>query len=327
MKPNFPHSPGGMHKQDVVNLILFLGCALALWFAYDRMVLRPRAEAMRIQTIQAEKTRAAPLEAGSPQPAKIRAISEVVAEGPRIALESDQLSGSIALKGARIDDVALKNFSTTLQGKERVTLYAPSGTKEPYYAETGWIAEDAAIALPDRNTVWKNVSGQARLTPQTPVTLEWDNGAGLTFRRKLEIDPAYLVTVTQGVTNNSGKPVTLYPYAAITRKGIPQHDQTIGYEGPIGYVGDELYEIKYGKVLENPDQIVEGFNGWIGMSQKYWLTALIPDQATRNTFRFTAVPAPEEDDSLFQVDSRGAAVTLPNGGTGETVSHIFMGAK
>ncbi len=325
--PNNPNS-SGMHPQDMRNLIIFLICSLLLWFAFDKLVLKPRLENAKQQEAIA-KTNAANTAAlpGAEDANKIRPREEVVAGGNRVKIDSKQLSGTLSLTGARIDDIELKNFFTTLDGTEKVTLFSPSGTETPYYAESGWIADDVALKVPTKDTVWKKTSSAASLTPETPLVLQWDNGAGVTFERKIEIDPEYMFTVTQTVSNKSGNAITLYPYGAITHKGIPAHSTTVGYEGPIGYVGEDLHQIKYGKLIKEPNQSFTGTNGWIGLSQKYWLTTIIPDQKEQHTYRFSAVPAEPEAKSLFQVDARGEARVVQNGATVESVSHVFAGAK
>lgn len=320
-------SGGGMHKQDTRNLIIFLLCSLVLWFAFDRMVLKPKLEEARRAQVVAQQNAKAASAPSAENVNKIRPRADVLAEGTRISLASSQLSGTISTTGNRIDDVELKNFFTNLEETKPVSIYSPTGTEAPYYAETGWIADDASVSVPGKSTTWKKVSKDATLTPDAPLVLEWDNGSGVTFERKIAIDPNFLFTVTQKATNNSGKAITLYPYSAITHKGIPVHDQTVGYEGPIGYVNEDLHEIKYKKLLKEPNQSFEGNTGWIGISQKYWLTSVIPDQKEKHVFRFTSVPTEPEEQSLFQVDARGDARTIENGQSAESMSHVFVGAK
>lgn len=319
-------TPNGMHPQDLRNLIIFMVCSVLLWFAFDRMVLKPRMEAAHQQ---------AALQAAKPSPSATvgsdnntpRPRAEIVAEGTRVQLESKELAGTISLTGARIDDVELKNYFTTLNGTEPVTIYSPFGTEHPYYAENGWIADDTSVPVPGKNTTWKKVSKDKTLTSDTPLILEWDNGQGLVFERRIEIDPAFMFTVTQKVTNKSGKAVTLYPYSSVTRKGIPNHSTTVGYEGPVGYIGEDLHEIKYDKLIKEPNQSFDGGNGWIGFSEKYWMTSVIPEQKGVHTYRFTSVPAEPKETSLFQVDTRGAGQVIENGAAVESKSHVFVGAK
>ena len=165
-----------------------------------------------------------------------------IASAPRVKIDSPRLSGSISLKGARIDDLSLVQFHETVDPTSpAIVLYSPSGTEHPYYAEFGWVAASGStVRMPDRNTIWQQ-EGSGSLTPGNPVTLKYDNGEGLTFRRTIAIDDRYLFTIKDDVTNVGNAPVTLYPFALISRHGTPQvagyyilHEGLIGY---IGYVG------------------------------------------------------------------------------------------
>ncbi len=325
---NDNNSPNGMHPQDIRNLIIFLACSVVLWFGFDHFVMKPRVEAARQQAaIMAAKPAPTSNETANAEAKTIRPRFEIVSEAGRVKFASSQIEGTISLTGGRIDDVQLKNYFTKLHGNEPVTMYSPLGTENPYYAENGWIADDSSTAVPDKNAVWKKISKEEELTPSAPLVLQWDNGSGLVFERKIEIDDNFMFSVTQKVTNNSDKAVTVYPYAAVTRKGIPHHDSSVGYEGPIGYVGEELHEIKYKKLIKEPNQSFEGNNGWIGFGEKYWMSSVIPDQTSKHTYRFTSVPAEPEEKSLFQVDVRGEGVVVEKGASAESKSHVFVGAK
>ena len=163
-----------------------------------------------------------------------------IAASPRIKIETPRLSGSIALKGARVDDLSLEKFRDTVDPKSpAIVLFSPSNTAHPYYAEFGWVAASGSTAqLPDRDTVWQQ-EGSGALSPSNPVTLKWDNGEGLTFRT-IAIDDRYLFTVKDDVTNVGSAPVTLYPFALISRHGTPEvSGYYILHEGLIGYLGEK----------------------------------------------------------------------------------------
>src|SRR5450755_2428796 len=225
-----------------------------------------------------------------------------IASAARVKIDTPRLTGSISLKGARIDDLALVKFRETVDpASPPVVLYSPSGTASPYYAEFGWVAASgSAVKIPDYNTVWQQ-EGSDSLTPSTPVTLKYDNGDGLTFRRTLAIDDRYLFTIKDDVTNVGNAPVTLYPFALISRHGTPQvSGYYILHEGLIGYLGDQgLQEYGYKKIddaspLEgSPD--AKGFkwtatNGWLGITDKYWASALLPDTNAKLQARFFSRP-------------------------------------
>src|SRR5882672_10126658 len=158
------------------------------------------------------------------QPATVAPVGRdtAIAAGPRIKIDTPRLSGSIALKGARIDDLSLVQFRDTVDPlSPAIVLFSPSGTAEPYYAEFLWIPASGSTAkIPGSDTVWQQ-EGSNSLTQTTPVILKYDNGDGLTFRRTIAVDDRYLFTVKDDVTNVGNAPVTLYPYALISRGGTP----------------------------------------------------------------------------------------------------------
>src|ERR1700712_1042761 len=188
------------------------------------------------------------------QPASAAAVVDrdaAIASGPRVKIETPRLSGSIALKGARIDDLSLVQFRETVDpASPAIVLYSPSGTAAPYYAEFGWVpASGSTVRLPDQNTVWQQ-EGSGSLSPSSPVILKYDNGDGLTFRRTIAIDERYLFTVKDEVTNIGTAPVTLYPFALISRHGSPHVEgYYILHEGLVGYLGEQgLQELGYKKI-------------------------------------------------------------------------------
>src|SRR6266700_1544696 len=177
------------------------------------------------------------------QPASAAPVNRetAIASAPRIRIDTPRVSGSISLKGARIDDLALVQFRETVDPKSpAIVLFSPSNTAEPYYAEFGWVpASGMTVKLPDQNTLWQQ-EGTNPLTPNIPVTMKYDNGDGLTFRRTIAIDDRYLFTVKDEVTNVGNAPVTLYPFALISRHGTPQvAGYYILHEGLVGYLGDQ----------------------------------------------------------------------------------------
>ena len=176
---------------------------------------------------------------------------EAIAASPRVKIETPSVVGSIALKGARIDDLSLVKFRETVDPHSPpIVLYSPSGTADPYYAEFGWVGGAGSnVRLPDQNTLWQQESSGS-LTPSNPLVLKYDNGEGLTFRRTISVDDRYLFTIKDEVNNVGNAPVTLYPYALISRHGTPQvSGYYILHEGLIGYLGDEgLQQYTYKKI-------------------------------------------------------------------------------
>jgi YidC/Oxa1 family membrane protein insertase len=260
--------------------------------------------------------------------ASIVARDTAIAATPRIKISTPRLSGSIALKGARIDDLALIQFRETVNpASPPIILFSPSGTAEPYYAEFGWVpASGSTVRLPDRDTQWQQ-EGSGDLTPTTPVTLKYDNGDGLTFRRTISIDDKYLFTLKDDVSNVGSAPVTLYPFALISRHGAPPvSGYYILHEGLVGYLGDKgLQEYGYKKIDDDKVVNFKVTNGWLGITDKYWASALLPDTNAQLQARFSSNPVGAI--RTYQTDYLLDPQTIAIGGTGTANARLFAGAK
>ena len=250
---------------------------------------------------------------------------DALAAAPRIEVASPHLKGSISLAGGRIDDMTLTGYHETTDPESPIiTLLSPQGSKGAYFAEFGWIGPEGST--PDRDTLWH--ADRDRLTPETPVTLTWDNGQGLLFTRRIALDKNYMFTVTQQVVNQGGTDVELLPYSLINRTDTPD---ILGFyilhEGLLGVFDGTLSEIDYTDLHEDEGgtQTFESTGGWIGITDKYWLVALVPDQKKTVETSFTS--GTRGDTTLYQADFLGEAETLPRGGLLEARSHLFAGAK
>src|SRR3984885_4700981 len=265
------------------------------------------------------------VQAGSVAPVSREAA---IAASPRVKIDSPRLAGSISLKGARIDDLSLVQFRETVDPPSpAIVLYSPSGTEEPYYAEFGWVAASGtSVKMPDQNTVWQQETGGS-LTPNHPVTLKYENGDGLTFRRTVAIDDRYLFTIKDDVTNVGSAPVTLYPFALISRHGTPQvSGYYILHEGLIGYLGDQgLQEYTYKKIDEAKAVSFKVTNGWLGITDKYWASALLPDTNASLHAKFSSNLVGTKHN--YQTDYLEDAQTIAIGGTGSANARLFAGAK
>ena len=250
-----------------------------------------------------------------------------LAASPRVKIETPTVVGSISLKGARIDDLSLEKFRETVDPHSPpIVLFSPSDTAEPYYSEFGWVpAAGSTVRLPDQNTIWQE-EGSGPLTPSSPVVLKYDNGEGLIFRRTISVDDRYLFTVKDEVTNTSNAPVTLYPYALISRGGHPPvSGYSILHEGFIGYLGDEgLQELTYKKVDEKSYSWTNVTDAWLGMTDKYWAAALLPDT---NQTLLQAHFSTGGQQKRYQADYLLPAQTINIGGTGSANARVFAGAK
>jgi YidC/Oxa1 family membrane protein insertase len=245
-------------------------------------------------------------------------------QSPRVVIHSPALSGSLALKGARIDDLLLNKYRETLAANSpNVELLHPAGTARPYYAEFGWLG-DRSIKLPDRNTVW--TADRSELSPGKPVTLSWDNGAGLVFEQRIELDNDYVFTVTQRVRNAGDADITLAPYGLVSRTGQPDIlDFYILHEGLLGVINDTLQEIDYSDLVEGGPKRFETTGGWLGITDKYWLAAVIPDQKSHVRVSFNSAKAGTVD--KFQADFLMDGRVVPKGGVIEVTNRLFAGAK
>ncbi|AQQ07212.1 membrane protein insertase YidC [Roseibium algicola] len=250
-----------------------------------------------------------------------------LAASQRVTIDTPSLEGSLNLKGGRLDDIRLKDYHETVdKSSPTIVLFSPSGSPKPYYADYGWVGDPGSnIALPGPDTIW-SIDGETTLTPSTPVTLSWDNGAGLTFKRTFSVDDNYMFTVNQAVENTGADAVTLYPYGLIARKGMPETKGIyILHEGLLGVFGAEgLKEVDYDDLMEESSiRPAKVDQGWLGITDKYWAATLIPTpgQEFQPGFSHSATT------DVFQADYLGNGVTIAGGSTGESSSYLFAGAK
>ncbi|MBR1217416.1 membrane protein insertase YidC [Bradyrhizobium sp. U87765 SZCCT0131] len=251
-----------------------------------------------------------------------------LAAAPRVKIDTPRVSGSISLKGGRIDDVSLLKYRETVDpNSPAIVLFEPSGAPNPYYAEFGWVGASGTTAkLPDQSTLWTQ-NGSNALTPTTPVVLTWNNGEGLTFKRTISIDENYLFSLKDDVSNAGSAPVTLYPYALISRHGMPQvAGYYILHEGLIGVMGDQgLQEFNYKKIDEEKKKEFKATNAWLGITDKYWAATLLPDAAANVQARFSSNVTGNV--KTYQTDYLLDPVTVAVGGNGSANARLFAGAK
>ncbi len=195
----------------------------------------------------------------------------------RIYFENDNIKGSISLEGAAIDDLIFKKYKKKIDSDEKVTLLNPKKTSLGYYIETGWVSNSKNIDLPNNNSIWK-LEGNSKLTPKDNVKIIWENKQGLIFEKIISIDNQYLFTVTQKIKNVSDNIYNFYPYGQIVRTELPEIiDFFILHEGPIGVFDDQLVEKDYKDILD--EKFSKNVNeGFLGITDKYWLTSLIPEK-------------------------------------------------
>ena len=194
----------------------------------------------------------------------------------RIKIENNNIIGSLTLEGGLIDDISFKNHKQNLENNKNVEFLNPSQAENGFYVETGWTSIGSKIKVPSKNSIW-SVSGNNILRENKPVILQWNNGEGIIFKKQIELDNKYLFKISQQVQNNTNSQIELYPYAQITRNKIPDDIQNfyISHEGFIGVFDEELKEDDYDDI-EEKKIVREADEGWFGITDKYWMTALIP---------------------------------------------------
>lgn len=253
-----------------------------------------------------------------------------LAASSRVVIDTEDLHGSINLTGARLDDLELKQYRETVDPNSPIiTLLTPAGAPNAYFAEQGWVpASGASIAVPDGKSVWTVEGANTTLTAATPVTLRWDNGAGLVFRRTFAVDEHYLFTVTQAVENNTGGDVALFPYARIARHGTPKvANFFIQHEGPHGVLGDNnLISKKYTDLQKDQQARFDNTSGWLGFSDKYWATAALakPDASINALFSWKNTGTYDDYQTSFVETT---PVVVAPGATASHESYLFAGAK
>jgi YidC/Oxa1 family membrane protein insertase len=252
---------------------------------------------------------------------------EALAQSPRVPIQTPRLGGSIALKGGRIDDLSLTQYRETVDPKSPpIVLLAPSGSPHPFYADFGWIgAAGANVKRPDENTLWTQ-QGSGPLTVDRPVTLVYDSGEGLEFRRTISVDDKYLFTVKDEVTNKGTAPVALHPFGLISRHGTPKLEgYMISHEGMIGVLAGAVQEQTYDKLEKNKKFEFPSTTGWLGITDKYWAATLLPDPTAKLNARFLfGQTGPIK---TYQADYFLDPVTIAPGATATASGRLFAGAK
>ena len=334
--------------EDKRNLIIAIGVIFVLLIGWQFLMpaLFPADERPRRVAEQPAPGTAPPsldqmvTDVGDPAQAELR---QAGIESPRIQIESPRLSGSIARLGGRIDSITLLDYREEADEESpNIVLLQPRDAARPYFADFGWITAAQDIALPQPDTLW--AADKSTLAPGRPVTLRWDNGAGLQFTRKIDIDENFVFTVTQSVLNTTGAPLALTPYSRIARFSdatesiLPFKPLFIFQDGALGVFGEDYRDADYEDMRDAYDAAVanpragqdyhyEATGGWMGLTDKYWLVALIPDQQIpfRGSFEYVPIDGGAEDS--FQTIYEAEPLTVYPGQSISLTSHLFTGAK
>ncbi|SDR63174.1 protein translocase subunit yidC [Rhizobiales bacterium GAS113] len=332
---------------DKRNLFTAIGLSLLVligwqYFVTPRFITKPAPiEAQDGKTVEGktvaapEGTPPVPATPGAPAaPAAVvpgaapqLARGEALKASPRVAIRNGHLAGSIALKGARIDDLTLTSYRETPDpASPNIVLFSPSHTEGAFYADFGLLpgANGAAGDTPGADTLWQ--ANGAELTPATPLTLTWTNPQGVEFKREIGIDDNYMFSVTDTVTNRGPQALTVFPYAAVVRQGTPQvSGYYVLHEGLVGYIGNVgLEEWTYAKLDKEGVKSYAGSGGFVGITDKYWAAAVIPDQSKSYDARFVATTTGAK---AYQADLREGELDVAPGASATTSSRLFAGAK
>ncbi len=322
-----------MNDGNNKNLLIAMVLSLLVFAGWQYFIVTPqqKAEAARQQQL-AKQDKATPPRApnvpaaAAPSPHLTRDAA-LKAGGPRIAINTPMVDGSIRLTGAKLDDLRLKAYHVDLDPRSpEIVLLAPKSTDYPYYAGFGWVGQ--GVKTPDDNSVWRQTSGTV-LAPGKPVTLRWDNGQGLVFTRVIAIDDKYMFTVADSVANASEKPVTLYPYGAVDRQGIPKDESNLYlHVGFVGIVNNKEEDANYKDFKEpgTPPKSYSSTGGWLGITDKYWMAAIVPPQNEHFDGQYLGTKTSTGVDA-YQANYRLGARTIAAGGQVSVTHRLFAGAK
>jgi YidC/Oxa1 family membrane protein insertase len=335
-----------MNDQKNTILAIVLSAIVLIGWQYfigmPQMERQRQEQLLKQQQTQAQPPQTAPSAAPAPQgaaprppgqadvttPAEQKSREVALAASERIPIDTPEIKGSIALKGGRIDDISLVRYRETVDPKSpAIVLLSPSGSPHPFYAEFGWVGGAGAnVKAPGPDTVWQR-EGAGSLAPGRPISLVYDNGEGLKFRRTIAVDDKYLFTLRDEVANSGSAPMTLYPYALVSRHGLPQ---TSGYyilhEGMIGVMGDQgLQEVTYKTIDDKKSLVFKATDAWMGITDKYWAATLLPNTDAQVQAHFFA--SETGGVKTYQTDYLLDPKTVAPGATGTADARLFAGAK
>jgi len=311
---------------DTRNLIAAICLSMSVLIGYQILFGEPTQQNVKKEQKLVDKNNEPSIELPKDNNTSLTEVTKKTRNIDRINIINDELQGSISLLGARIDDLVLKKYRKTLDPEsDQIRFLKKIDEREPFFIQFGWSSPNKN-KVPNGNTVWKG--SKSSLDPNNPVTLTWKNGEGLKFSQIISIDDNYMIKVIQKVKNETNNSVNLYPYGLIRRSGEPKTtDFFVLHEGPLGVFDGSLKEHSYSDLKETGQKGMsiktEENGGWIGITDKYWMAALIPDQNTNSNFTFRYV----NNSASYQTDFLGELSKIPANGEIEIVSRVFSGAK
>jgi YidC/Oxa1 family membrane protein insertase len=318
-------------QNDSKNMMLFAISVVVLLAVYQFFVLAPATKKREAEAkARAQAEAQAKRNVNAPPTVLTVPRAQALAASPRVAIDSPALQGSVALKGARIDDLVLKQYAQTLEpGSPRVELFRPEGAEHAYFAEFGWTGANLG-GLPGSETSWTLASGPGALSPAHPVVLTFSSPQGLKFTRTISVDDKYMFTVADQVANQGGAPVTISPYATVQRRGLPADILTAinVHQGAVGWLGEDKPDLKmsnYKDWKKKGEINIASKGGWAAITDKYWMAALLPDQREKVRTAFRVTPVQNVD--VYDASFLGEARTLAPGQQVSVQTRMFAGAK
>ncbi|MDC0967902.1 membrane protein insertase YidC [Alphaproteobacteria bacterium] len=305
------------------NLFLAIVISMAIIFGFQLLV--PQPEKAPISEEQTFEENSVELSIQNTNTQIVINRDEVISSSGRVIFDNGKIKGSINLEGGFIDDLVLEEFRETLDPtSDLIEFLNPLGSQDAYYLDTGWVSSDNTLELPNNKSIWK--TDKTSMDVDDPVKLFWTNSQGITFEKIISLDENYLFNVDQRVINNSDRSFDLFPFGLSKRQGIPEMQNFfILHEGPISITDGVLEEYDYDDLKENKKIKHTSIGGWIGITDKYWQTAIIPNQnePIHQTYSYSFA----ENVDNFQTDIVGEKIAVSNGAS---ISHnfkLFAGPK
>ena len=315
-----------MSSDDFKSFItaVFLSALVVLGFNYFFPQQNAEADKVAVEETQAPIAEETPKTADADNNIVYEPVDKILKQDERLKIGNDVINGTIRLKGARFDEILLNKYKLTLdEDSPDVELFSPAKTENAYYADYGWLSNDKTLLLPNKDTLW-TIEGNQELTPDTPVTLFWNNGQGVKFIYKITIDNNYLFNISQTVENNSGREITVYPYGLFSKTINPdQTGRSVVHEGFTGIINGDLKEIKYTKLdTDKEPETFETTGGWISLTERYWFSAFVFNDSYKAKVTLRKV-----NDNTFQLDFKGLPMQIQSGSSASFSSQMYAGAK
>ena len=310
-----------MENRNVIIAVILSTAILIGWSMYFENPDEAQRKRLEIQGKTETQTNIQKPETPQANPTKSISRSDALKESDRVFIENSNLSGSISLRGALIDDIILKNYRETLDKSSKpIVVLSPKKSEDGYFVESGWATTKSDVKVPDNNSVWQIREGK-KLTPASPVTLEWNNREGVVFSKKIELDDKYLFKITETIRNEKSKTIELFHYSQITKNTKPNTENFyILHEGLIGVVDKNLKEETY-STIEKEKKTYTGKSGWFGITDKYWMSAIIPESGKSFKGEYSFANSYKANFIISE-----PTIANPQKSTSNTLK-IFIGAK